>query len=41
LSAGFEEGFDIGDGGGHAVGGEALEKGLAVALAADAGIEQD
>ena len=42
-SGGFgrKEGFDVGDGVGDAVGREGLKKDLAVALAGDAGIEED
>ena len=36
-----EEGFDVGDGVGDAVGREGLEEDLAVALASDARIEED
>jgi len=38
---GCKEGFDVGDGIGDAVGRKRLEEYLAVALAGDAGIEED
>ena len=38
---GYEEGFDVGDGFGDAVGREGLKEDLAVALGGDAGIEED
>src|SRR5580700_8026207 len=37
----LEKGFDIGDGGGDAIRGKALQKSLPIALLCDAGIEED